>query len=93
METCPCPGFQFLYKYKSVEHPTPRVPRKTKFREVITYARHSYPRVVGKIMGRSLTQFWKLTIKWLVPNEMLKMTDLLDFVRDTVKQQRRVRIK
>ena len=42
-------------------------------------------------MGRCLTQFWKLIIKWLVPNEMLKMTDLLDFVRDTIKQKSRTR--
>ena len=56
-ELCPSPGFQYLYKYKSVEQASLGVPRKTKFREVISYSMHPYPRV-GKLMGRCLTQFW-----------------------------------
>ena len=85
-DTCPSPGFQYLYKFKSVEQPTPQIPRKTKFREVITYSLHPYPRV-GKLIGQCLTQFWKLVIEYLKPRELLKMTDLLGFVRELMHRQ------
>ena len=68
----------------------PNVPRKTKFREVITYYLHPYPRV-GKLIGRCLTQFWKLVVQHLQPRELLKMTDLLGFVRQLVQSQGRGR--
>ena len=91
LNTCPSPGFQYLYKFKSVEQgPGPNVPRKTKFREVITYSVHPYPRV-GKLIGRCLTQFWKLVLQHLQPRELLKMTDLLGFVRQLVQSQGRGR--
>ena len=90
LNTCPSPGFQYLYKFKSVEQLRPNVPRKTKFREVITYSLHPYPRV-GKLIGRCLTQFWKLVVQHLQPRELLKMTDLLGFVRQLVQSQGRGR--
>ena len=61
--------------------PTPIFPQKTK---VITYAKQPDP-TIGKIMARCRTQYWKPVIQNLAPWEMLKMTDLLEFVCELLK--------
>ena len=73
----PVPNGQLLIKHKSKEH---RVPSVVKLREVVAYASHPFPRV-GRLIGRTLTVFWKLVVKHLCRAEIISMNKMLPFVR------------
>ena len=74
---CPAPNSQYLFKFKSHECDTPPV---IKGREVVTNATHAL-KTLCSLMGRALTVFWKLSIKFLMPREIIAMKDLLGCVR------------
>ena len=74
---CPAPNSQYLFKFKSHECDTPPV---IKGREVVTNATHAL-KTLCSLMGRALTVFWKLSINFLMPREIIAMKDLLGCVR------------
>ena len=83
----PTPNAQLLFKFKSQERALPPI---MKFREVLAYAAHPFPRVV-KLVGRALTVFWKLVVRTLCPREIISMTEILSFLRSCVSKAPRPR--
>jgi|Transcript_41104 hypothetical protein len=77
---CPAPNSQYLVKYKSHECDVPPI---MKGREVVTNAAHAL-KPLCSLMGRALTQLWKLAIKVLGPREIIAMKDLLGPIRQWV---------
>ena len=80
-KNAPLRARRVLFKFKSQEHALPPI---MKFRKVLAYAAHPFPRV-GKLVGRALTVFWKLLVRTLCPREIISMTEIISFLRSCVK--------
>ena len=82
---CEPQSVKLLVKWKLNERT-----RILKLQEFLTQAAHPLARG-NQLMGRALSQFWKLVLAVLKPRELLSMRDMLQLVRQWYEAARQPR--